>query len=66
MPRKNEYTFVVERPMTRDAAVRNANLFAELFLKRTTGLTPGISVVELRPGEESPPVRLSKDFRAVG
>ena len=65
MPRKNEYTFVVERPMTHAAADRHAKFLTELFLGHK-GLTAEMSVKELQPGEEPCPIRLSKDFRAVG
>ena len=65
MPRKNEYTFVVERPMTHAAAERHAKFLTELFLKHE-GLTAEMSVHELQSGEELCPIRLSKDFRAVG
>jgi len=56
---------VVERPMAHAAAERHAKFLTELFLKHE-GLTAEMSVHELQPGEELCPIRLSKDFRAVG
>ena len=47
------------------AAERHAKFLTELFLKHE-GLTAEMSVHELQPGEELCPIRLSKDFRAVG
>ncbi len=65
MPRKNEYTFVVERPMSHTAAMRNARLFAELFLKQN-GFTADISIRELRPGEEPHPIQHLDGIQSVG
>lgn len=51
MPRKNEYTFIVERPMGHALAERLAAQLAKSALKRE-GFTAEITVRELRPDEE--------------
>lgn len=51
MPRKNEYTFVVERPMSADAAMRSVKLLAELGAERE-GFRTNAVPRKLRPGEE--------------
>lgn len=65
MPRKNEYTFVIERPMSREAAARNAKLLTELGLERR-GYTAKITARELRPGEKPCPIRLPGGIQTVG
>lgn len=65
MPRRNEYTFVVEVPMSHESAERHAKFLTGLFLKKN-GLTADISPRELHPGEEPRPIQLPKDVLAAG
>lgn len=65
MPRKNEYTFVVECPMSHEAAGRHAKFLTELFLEKN-GLTADISIRELRPGEEPHPIQHLGGIQAAG
>ena len=65
MPRKNEYTWVIEVPMTRSAAMRHAKFFAEMDAKKA-GFTAEVTVRELRPGEEYHLIQQPEDIQAVG
>lgn len=65
MPRRNEYTFVVERPIGSSLAERMAKQLTESALKRE-GFTAEITVRKLRPGEDPRPIQLPKAVPAAG